>query len=115
MCIHRRFQLLLGKLLLGLFPIAMTRPKEKSMSVADIVKDRNRDLARQINQDARSNPQSPYANKFVGIANGQVVVVADDLDEMTRQLRQAEADPQKCFWVEASRDYGEVHEIWELT
>ena len=42
------------------------------MSVADTVKDLNRQLARRINDEARSNPQSPYANKFVGIANGQV-------------------------------------------
>jgi Family of unknown function (DUF5678) len=85
------------------------------MSATNTVTDINRELARQINQDARSNPQSPYANKFVGIANGKVVAVADNLDEMTRQLRQAEADPSKCFWLEASRDYDEVHEIWELT
>ncbi len=84
------------------------------MSVADAIETRNRELARRINEEARSNPQSPYANKFVGIANGQVVTVADDLDEMTRQLQQAERDPRKCFWVEASRDYDEVHEIWEL-
>ena len=84
------------------------------MSVADSVQDVNRELARRINQDARSNPQSPYANKFVGIANGQVVAVADDLDEMAGQLRQAEADPRKCFWVEANRDYDEVHEVWGL-
>jgi Family of unknown function (DUF5678) len=85
------------------------------MSVADAAKDLNRDLARKINQEARSTSTSPYANKFVGIANGQVVAVADDFDEMTRQLRQAESDPNKCFWVEASRNYDEVHEIWELT
>jgi hypothetical protein len=84
------------------------------MSVANTVQDHNRQLARRINEEARSNPQSPYANKFVGIANGQVVAVADDMDEMTRQLRQAETDPGKCFWVEASRDYDEVHEIWGL-
>jgi hypothetical protein len=84
------------------------------MSAASILQDLNRQLARRINQEARSNPLSPYANKFVGIANGQVVAVADDMDEMTRQLRQAETDPRKCFWVEASRDYDEVHEIWEL-
>jgi len=82
------------------------------MPVANTVKDLNRQLAHQINQEARSNPQSQYAHKFVGIANGQVVAIADDLDEMTRRLRQAEADPGKCFWVEASRDYDEVHEIW---
>ena len=76
--------------------------------------DRNRELARQINEEARRNPQSPYANKFVGIANGQVVVVADDLQDMTRRLRQAEPNPHNCFWVEASRDYDEVHEIWDV-
>lgn len=84
------------------------------MSATSTVQELNRELARRINAEARSNPQSPYANKFVGIANGQVVVVADDLDELVRQLRQAEPDPKKCFAVEASRDYTEVHEIWRL-
>lgn len=74
----------------------------------------NCELARQINQEARSNPRSPYANKFVGIANGQVVVVADDLDSMVRRLRQLEPDPTKTCCVEASRDYSVVEEIWEL-
>lgn len=84
------------------------------MSVANPIQDLNRELARQINEEARNNPQSPYANKFVGIANGQVVSVADDIDEMIRQLQLAEPDPRKSFWVEASRDYDEVHEIWGL-
>ena len=61
--------------------------EEPAMSGAT-VQDLNRQLARRINQEARSNPQSPYANKFIGIANGQVVVVADDLDEMAHRLRQ---------------------------
>ena len=50
------------------------------MSAAKNVQDLNRELADQINREARSNPQSPYVNKCVGIANGQVVVVADDWD-----------------------------------
>ena len=79
---------------------------------AAAVQDLNRDLASRINAEARSNPQSAYANKFVGIANGQVVVVADDLDDVVRQLRKLEPDPRNCFFVEASRDYDEVHEIW---
>jgi hypothetical protein len=83
----------------------------------------NRELARKINEEALRNPQSPYANKFVGIANGRVVVVADSLDEMGRvlrqielacRLRQAEPDPAKTFWVEASRDYDKVEYIWSL-
>jgi len=85
------------------------------MSGADTVQELNRELARQINDEARRNPQSPYANKFVGIANGQVVVVADDPDEMSRRLRQIEPDPSKCFGVEASRDYSIVEEIWGLS
>ena len=75
----------------------------------------NQDVANRINAEARSNPLSPYANKFVGIVNGKVVVVVDDLEELDRQLRLIEPDPKKCFGVEASRDYTEVHEIWGLT
>jgi hypothetical protein len=29
-----------------------------------------------------------------------------------RRLRQIEPNPSNCFFVEASRDYDEVHEIW---
>jgi hypothetical protein len=82
------------------------------MSATNTVARRNRELADQINAEARSNLQSPYANKFVGIANGQVVVVADDLDQMVRRLRQVEPDPSKTFCVEASRDHSVVEEIW---
>ncbi len=85
------------------------------MSATSTVHDLNRELARRINAEARSNPQSPYAGKFVGIANGQVVVVTDDLDELARRLREVEPDPTKTFGVEASRDYDHVDEIWGLT
>lgn len=84
------------------------------MPIADSVQDLNRQLARRINQEARNNPQSPYANKLVGIANGQVVVVADAWDDLAQRLRQVEPDPSKTFGIEASRDYDEVHEIWGL-
>jgi hypothetical protein len=50
----------------------------------------------------------------VGIANGQVVAVADDLDDMAQRLEQIEPDPARCFSVEASRDYSEVVDIWSL-
>ena len=74
----------------------------------------NRELANQINEETLRNPQSPYAHKYVGIANGQVVAVADDLDELDQRLEQAEPDPTKCFCVEASRDYTQVEYIWSL-
>ncbi len=84
------------------------------MSTVRTVSELNEELAKQINQEALKNPQSPYANKFVGIANGQVVVVADSLDEMIDRLEQIEPDPTKTFGVEASRDDSEVEYIWSL-
>lgn len=74
----------------------------------------NQNLADRINQEARSNPESPYAGKFVGIVNGQVVAVADSLREAVRLVRQAESDPDRACVIEASRDYSVVEEIWEI-
>ncbi len=71
----------------------------------------NEQLAKQINREARSDPNSPYANKFVGIANGKVVVVADSWREVDLRLREIEPDPAKCYGVEASRDYSVVEEV----
>jgi hypothetical protein len=72
----------------------------------------NERLARQINQEARQNVQSPYAGKLVGIANGQVVVVAASWREVVERLRQVEPDPAKCYCIEANADYDQVEEIW---
>jgi hypothetical protein len=93
----------------------VVRPKEgKALSDKYPVLKLNEELARKINEEARSNPHSPYANKFVGIANGKVVVVTEDFQEVGRSLRQAEPDPMKTFWLEASRDYDRVEEIWSI-
>jgi hypothetical protein len=82
------------------------------MSTASTIQDINRELARQINEEALKNPQSPYANKFVGIANGLVVTVADSLDEMIKRLRAIEPDPNRTFGLQAGEDPRVVHEIW---
>ena len=74
----------------------------------------NEKLARQINMEARQNPNTSYAGKLVGIANGQVVVVADTWREVSERLRRVEPDPAKCYCIEASADYGRVEEIWGL-
>ncbi len=74
----------------------------------------NERLARRINQEARQNPKSPYAGKLVGIANGQVVIVADTWREVMDHLRQVEPDPTKCFCLEASADYDRVDDIWRV-
>ena len=80
----------------------------------DSIRAANERLARQINQEARQDPNSPYAGKLVGIANGQVVVVADTWQEVVDRLRQVEPDPKKCSCIEASADYDRVEEIWRL-
>ena len=85
------------------------------MPLAADILELNRSLAQRINQEARANPQSPYAGKFVGIVNGEVVVVSEDLDEVGRVLEEVEADPAKSFWIEASRDYDQIEYVWEQT
>jgi hypothetical protein len=75
----------------------------------------NSELARKINEEARRDPKSPYAGKFVGIANGQVVVVTDNLDAVVDRLLEVEPDPSKCRCLEAGADDDEVQEIGELS
>src|SRR5205809_154179 len=55
--------------------------RKTMMEQHDSIKLANERLARQINQEARQDPGSPYAGKLVGIANGKVVVVADTWQE----------------------------------
>jgi hypothetical protein len=82
------------------------------MSDGRTVREINEELANKINQEALRDPQSPYAHKFVGLANGQVVVVADGLQEMVDRLRQIEPDSDKTFGFEASEDTSEIVELW---
>jgi hypothetical protein len=84
------------------------------MATSKTVQELNRELARKLMEEGRSNPQTGSAGRFVGIANGQVVAVADNWDEVARRLRQAEPDPTKTFAVEIGRDYDVVEDIWEL-
>jgi hypothetical protein len=92
----------------------LTARRSELMAFTSPILERNRELARQINEEALRNPNSPYANKCVGLINGQVFVVGDNLDEVIRQLRAAEPDPLKCFFIEASRDYSKVEYIWDV-
>lgn len=72
----------------------------------------NRELAQALADEARRDPRSQYAGKFVGIARGRVVVVADDWDDLARRLRQVEPDSAQTFAVEVGRDYSRVETIW---
>jgi hypothetical protein len=84
------------------------------VTASAVVSELNLELARKINEEARDNPQSPLAGKFVGILIGQIAAVADDLDELVARLRQAEADPRQSLCFEVGLDYGKVQEIWGL-
>jgi hypothetical protein len=73
---------------------------------------RNREVADRINAEALKDPSSPFAGKFVGILDGQVVVVANDLDEVSEALRRTGAEPGRMFCFEAGLDYSRPEEIW---
>ena len=83
------------------------------MSVTTTIQQLNRELGDKVLADAQQNPQA-YPGKYVGIANGQVVIVTDDLSELVRRVQEAEPDPGKTFGVEIGRDYNRVYEIWEV-
>jgi hypothetical protein len=82
------------------------------MENLSVLQERNRELARRINREARTNPHSPYAGKLVGLANGQAVIVADSLEAVVERLQQVEPDPQRTFCIEAGLDYKAVQSIW---
>jgi hypothetical protein len=69
----------------------------------------NCEVARRINREALADPTSPYAGKFVGVANGQVVVVGDDSYVAFRRLLEIEPNSRRCCFFEASRDYSRVN------
>lgn len=73
---------------------------------------RNIELAREINREARRNPASPYADKYVGIAQGKVIVVSKSLEEVLAALNEVAADRDDGLVMETSADYEGPHEIW---
>ena len=72
----------------------------------------NERLAEQVRNEAHTIPGSPYADKIVGIANGQVVVVGTTLREVDQRLRQIEPDPARCYIADVGADYETVQDIW---
>jgi hypothetical protein len=82
------------------------------MSTLEEVQKQNRELAERINEEARNDPTSPYAGKWVGIANGQVVVVTDDPEALYYRLREIEPDHRRVFGLDAGHDPNKVEYIW---
>jgi hypothetical protein len=82
------------------------------MSTLEEEREQARKLGRRINRDAWSNPNSPYAGKVVGILRGEVVIIAETLDEVAEVLERLEPDPQRRYFIDASADYDTPHTIW---
>lgn len=78
----------------------------------DEVRQANRELADRLNREASSDPTSPYAGKFVGIANGRVVAVTEDLESLYYRLEEIEPDHRRVFWIEAGVDPTKIDYVW---
>jgi hypothetical protein len=70
------------------------------------------ETARKLAREARADPHSPYARKYVGILDGKVVVVADSPEEGLEQLRQLDPDPDRGILVDTRVDYDAQHDVW---
>jgi len=76
---------------------------------------KNFEVARRINREARADPASPYAGKYIGVWRGDIVAVAGTLDEIVERLgRLPEPASQEAVWIEADVDYDQTYMIWEL-
>lgn len=84
------------------------------MPTAIDIPTQKRELADTLIANAQRTPPLSCGGQYVGIANGQVVVITDDLAELALRLKEAESDPGKTLIVEPARNLGEVHQIWEI-
>jgi hypothetical protein len=76
------------------------------------VRTANQQTADRLIAEARRDPRSPYLGKFGGIANGQIVVVADDWDELVDRLTRAVPDLCTTLSLEVGVDYDRVQYFW---
>jgi len=89
--------------------VIATRSEDK----VNTIQQTNRELAQKLNEDFLRNPQSRNTGKLIGIANGNVVVAADNWDDVVEQLDRAWPDAAKTLCFELGRDYKTPQEIWE--
>ncbi len=64
------------------------------------IHDLNQQAARRIENELLGDPDSPYRRKWIGIANGQVVVAAETFDEAQQRLSAAEPDVSRTLLME---------------
>jgi len=76
---------------------------------------RDWEVAKRISREARSHPDSPYAGKYVGILDGEIVTVNATLEEAIEAMAAIDPDPDRGTIVEASADYDVTHYVWGAT
>jgi len=87
------------------------REGRRIMETNGSIRTLNRRLALKVRREGKQNPKSPYARRYVGIANGEVVVIADSLDDVSNQLRKIEPDNKRSVIVDLVGDYERVYEV----
>lgn len=73
---------------------------------------KNLEVAQRINRETRSNPDSAYAGKTIGVWHEEVVAVGETLDEVCKQLDELGDVGQEAVVIEASRDYEDKVMFW---
>jgi hypothetical protein len=72
----------------------------------------NRQIAEKLYAEARQDPTSLFSGKKVGLANGKVVAVADDWNDVVRVLEQVEPDASRTYCIDMAQDYATTQYIW---
>jgi hypothetical protein len=72
------------------------------MATRDEVNRLNLELGTKIQDEIARDPNSPYAGKWIGVVNGQVVIVSEDGDEVLRRLCEVEPEPALRLIVEGA-------------
>jgi mRNA-degrading endonuclease RelE of RelBE toxin-antitoxin system len=76
---------------------------------------KNMILARQIDQDVKDNPQSPYAGKWVGLLGGKVATVNDTIEDVCKALERIAPEPHRGMIHEVGTyDDVTIDYIWEI-
>lgn len=65
----------------------------------------NAEFGKRLNRETRANPNSPYAGKYLVIADCEVVTVGDTLDEIHDKIEVLGLNPRETFYIQASADY----------
>ena len=72
----------------------------------------NWEVAREISRQTRAAPDSPYKDKYLGIAAQKVVVVADSWDELHARFNDLGYERAQRVGIEANADYERPVMLW---